>query len=91
MNLATAIGYVKKSKGRFLSLEFVKRTDGTVRRMLCRTGVKCFLKGGVPAYDFESKGLLPVYDMVKHEYRSVPLDGLTQIKVDGNWLPVTKE
>lgn len=91
MKLTDAIGFVKKSKGRFVSLEFVKRTDGTVRRMLFRTGVKRGLTGKGMSYDAESKGLLTVWDRHKKAYRMVPLDNITRLHIKGEWIPVTKE
>jgi len=46
---------------------FVKQ-DGTVRKMVCRRGVKKYLKGGEATYK-ANKHLVGVFDMRKKEYR----------------------
>jgi len=69
------------SNGHFMTVTFVKRTDGTVRTMNCRTGVKKNLKGTGPRY--HNSGLYTVYDMVKKEYRKVNISGVHKIVKDG--------
>lgn len=71
------------STGRFFSIEFIKRTTGELRVMNARTGVKKHLKGGELNYDPELHKLLPVYDVDKKGYRSIPLDAVQSITVDG--------
>jgi hypothetical protein len=62
---------------------FIKRTTGETRVMNCRTGVKKHLKGGVAPYSFKGKGLLPVYDLQKQGYRSIPIDGIRELRING--------
>jgi hypothetical protein len=70
--------------GKIASVTFIKRTDGTERRMLCRTGVKLGAKGsGERAYDPESKNLLLVYDMQKHGYRMIPAESVLEVRARG--------
>ena len=71
------------SGGRIFSVEFVKRTDGTVRRMVCRLGVTKHLRGGKSTYSAKSKGLLPVFDMDAKGYRSIPVDAIQRLTVGG--------
>ena len=71
------------SDGSLFSVEFVKRTNGETREMLCRTGVKAHLKGGVKKFDDKEKNLLTVYDVQKNGYRSIPLDAIIRIKIHG--------
>ena len=68
----------------FFGISFVKRTTGEIRHMSARRGVVKHLRGGEPTYDFGSKNLLPVYDMVKKGYRCIPLDAVLEIRVGGN-------
>ena len=82
-----AIRFIDLSNGKFISLRFTKRTTGEVREMLCRTGVKKHLKGGDASYSFADKGLIPVFDM-QNGYRSIPIEGITQLKIDGQWQDV---
>lgn len=55
--------------GKIFSVLFTKRTDGTDRRMVCRTGVYKDLTGMDRPWDPEERGLLTVYDMQKKGYR----------------------
>lgn len=80
---------VKKANGRIFSVEFVKK-DNTVRKMICRTGVKKHLKGGELAYDPIEKGLLAVFDMEKAEYRMINLRTIINISLEvSDEVPVT--
>lgn len=85
MKRAALDEFVKDKNGRIFSIKFLKRSDGTERTMVCRTGVKKFLKEGEPAYDPKDHNLIWVYDMVKKGYRSIPKDGVTEILLDGKW------
>lgn len=79
----------------FFSVTFTKRTTGERREMNCMWGVKKHLKGGEAAYDFNAKGLIPVWETEesrrKHSgsirpgdagYRSIPVDAITQIRAN---------
>ena len=49
--------------------------------MNARLGVKAYLKGGTLPYNAAAKKLLPVFDVNKKQYRAIPLDGISQIKL----------
>ncbi len=83
-----ALKHIQNNHGKFFSVVFTKRTTGETREMLCRQGVKKHLAGGAPAYNFADKGLIPVFDMEKMAYRSVPREGITRLKVNGVWFDV---
>jgi len=82
----------KTSKGirglvgkRYFGVKFIKRTDNSVRTMLCQLDVrnwkgKSTLKGGSLKYNPESKGLLPVWDVNKKAYRMVNLNTLLELR-----------
>lgn len=72
---------VEKAKGRIFAVEFVKK-DGTLRKMICRTGVKAHLKGGELPYDPMTKGLLGVFDMQAQDYRMINLNTITAISLE---------
>jgi hypothetical protein len=76
------------SRGRFLTIEFTKRTTGEHRTMTCRTGVTKHLKGGAKAYDAKALGLAVVWDTKSKEYRSIPTDAITAVKFGGKRLVV---
>jgi hypothetical protein len=72
----------------FFTVQFIKRTTGELRKMRCRKGVKKYLKGGPPAYDFKEKNLIPVFDLDKEEYRSIPLENVVELHANGEILKI---
>ena len=84
---------IKATNGKIFTATF-NRKDGTERVMNARLGVKKYLKGGNLAYDAESKGLIPVYDMQYKEnpekaYRTININTLTKLKIGKNTYTVT--
>lgn len=69
--------------GRFATVVFVKRSTGELRRMRFRTGVKRYLAGGDPSYDAGNRGLLVVYDLDRGDYRSIPSEGVVELRCGG--------
>lgn len=69
--------------GKIFSVRFTKRGDGQEREMRCRFGVKSHLKGGELGYDAFEKALFTVFDMDKRGYRSIPWEGISEVKVEG--------
>ena len=66
-------------------VEFIKRSDGSLRKMLCRTGVggrKDNIKGSTPA-PWSDHDLLVVFDMQAKGFRSIPVDGIVRISIKG--------
>ena len=68
--------------GAFVTVSYRGRTDGKIRRRLVRGGaVKPeTLTGAGPNYDRTLAGVIQVYDMTAHGYRSIPAEGLYEIK-----------
>ena len=69
--------------GNIFSCTFVKRTDGTTRKMVCRIGVKKGVKGVGLAYDPAAKRLMGVFDMQNDGFRMLNLNELIDAKVGG--------
>jgi hypothetical protein len=69
--------------GRFFTVSFVKRGDGSERVMTCRTGVKKGTKGGSIGYDPDAKHLLPVYDVRVPGFRMVNLEQPLTARIKG--------
>ena len=77
---------LKKLVGnQFFSATFVKK-NGEIRKMLCRTGVKKYLKGGQKRYDYDD--ILTVYDVQKKGYRTIPLGRLLTVNAKGKRIKV---
>lgn len=72
---------VSKTNGKIFSVEFRKK-DSTIRKMVCRTGVKKHLQGGELPYNPIEKGLLSVYDMENEGYRMVNLNTIINISLE---------
>lgn len=93
MPIAEVLRFIEETNGRFFSVRFLKRTDGTERTMTCRTGVRSRLtaapsKEGV---DFAKNNSLCVFDTQADGYRTIPVEGITAIKIYGDWLPVVHD
>ena len=71
-----------ETDGRIFAVYFQK-ADGSMREMICRRGVKKYLRGGSLPYDAKSKLLLPVFDLSIREYRNVNIASLVSFKVSG--------
>lgn len=71
------------SDGRFFTALFVKRTNGEIRLMNCRTGVKRHLAGGSLPYNPEDHNLLVVWDRGKRQYRTIPAENILMLKHHG--------
>jgi hypothetical protein len=62
---------------------YFRKTDGSMREMVCRRGVAKALAGGGLRYDARSKGLVPVFDMTKRQYRMVNVGTLVSFNFHG--------
>ena len=75
-------------KGKIFTVIFKKRTNGEIRTINCRFDVKSHLRGGELKYSPKEKNLMIVFDMQKQDYRSINLDSIIEIKVDGQTFKV---
>ncbi len=69
--------------GLIFTVTFVKRTNGAVRVMNCRKGVKKGTNGRGMSYDAASKGLIPVFDMQTQGFRVISLESILSLSVQG--------
>lgn len=67
------------SNGRIFSVRFIKRSTGEIRTMVCRTGVRS--EGGSLKFNAADKDLLVVWDMQARAFRSIPVDGILEMRV----------
>ena len=73
--------FQKIESGKFFSCQF-RKVDGTIRNMVCRTHVKKYTSGGKLSFNPSQKGLLPVWDVQKKEYRFVNLNSLIWLRYE---------
>lgn len=83
INSSEAISIVKgaRDSGKVFGVWFVKRSNGHLRHMSCRGGVKKGVKG-TPIYNPDNYGLIVVFDM-RHGFRSIPMDSIKQLSISG--------
>ena len=73
---------IKASKGSIFSVNFTK-ADGTLRDMVCRTGVSKGVNGRGMAYEPQDYDLMPVFDLQCKAWRSIRLDAVNRLTVKG--------
>ena len=71
--------------GYIYSVSFKKRTDGTLRKMICRGKVVKGLRGGTLKFNPLERDLVQVYDMKKQGYRLIPCENVISIKAKGKY------
>jgi len=76
-------GFLQATGGRLFSVVFVRRSDGTSRRMVCRLGVTKDQKGQSLRFDPSDRDLLSVYDVQKRQYRFIPLENVLCVTYRG--------
>lgn len=80
---AQAEKMILATNGKIFGVRFQKRTDNKIRTMSARLGVKKGLTGAGQKYDPKAKDLITVFSMDAKGYRSIPLDGLLNVTIDG--------
>lgn len=75
---------------KWFRVKFVKRTDGSIREMTCRTGVQQGVKGKGQSYDVTSKGLITVWipesdrrSKTDTGFRNLPVDSIIEVHAEG--------
>jgi len=71
-----AINLIQKTSGYIFKAVFRKRSNGVLRRMICRLGVRKYITGKGMNYNPKDYKLLTVFDMIKQKYRMISLDSL---------------
>lgn len=76
---------------KWMRVKFIKRTDGTIREMTCRTGVKQGVQGKGLVYNPKDKNLLVVWipeqdrrdNTRDNGYRCLPIDSVLEVHAEG--------
>lgn len=82
MNTQNIAELIKSTKGKFFSVEFVKR-DGSVRKMTARLGVRKGITGKGLAFNPAERDLMVVWATDKKNYRMINLKTISTIKFNG--------
>lgn len=75
--------FLRSLNGKFFTVEFVKRTTGEYRVMRATTNYESKTVGGSLSYDADAKSLIPVWDLDKKAFRSIPTDAVKVIRALG--------
>ena len=78
-----ALGKIKASRGKIFTASVIKRSNGERREMNCRLGVSKYITGEGLKFDPAKKNLITVYDMQKNGYRMLNIDGLEELRIEG--------
>lgn len=78
-----AVRRIYTSGGQIFGVSFIKRSTGELRIMSARLGVHSYLKGGRRSYDPKEHGLICVFDLNAKGYRSIPVEGLLSLSLNG--------
>ena len=70
------------SNGLIFTVDFVKRSNGELRTMNCRKGVRKGVSGVGLKYNPAAKALVPVFDM-KKGFRMIALESIQRIAMGG--------
>ena len=84
MEKAKVHQFLRSLNGKFFTVEFTKRSTGEVRIMRATTNYESKLAGGDLGYDANEKALIPVWDLEKKAFRSIPTDAVIRIVALGN-------
>ena len=71
-----------ETSGRIFQAYSVK-ADGTMRKMVCRRGVRSHVTGGGLRYNPDDHGLLVVFELSKKQYRTFKIDRLVSFNISG--------
>ena len=82
VKMVGAFKRILATDGKIFSARFVKK-DGTIRDMVCRMGVKKGVTGVGMAYNPFDRNLVPVYDMVKGDFRMINMETVITLKLNG--------
>lgn len=88
MNRSAVHSFLEALNGKIFSVDFIKRSTGEKRTMRATTNYRKHLAGGEAAYDFSAKSLIPVWDLDKKAFRSIPTDSVMVIRALGATITV---
>lgn len=74
---------IDATAGRWFTVRFVKRTDGSERRMTCLVGVRKGTTGAGMRYDADARGLRVVWVADRLVHRMIPLDAVLELRIGG--------
>lgn len=77
------VSKIKSTGGRFFSVTFIKRTTGSKRRMICRSGVKKGVTGEGRKFTPANHDLIPTFSVDSDGHRHIAIEGLLEARIGG--------
>jgi len=74
---------IRSTHGKIFRATFIKRSTGERRILVGRLGVRKFVSGKGMSYVPREHNLISVFDFQKMEYRTIPIEGLLEVKFRG--------
>lgn len=90
ITIAQAKDFITNSNGRFFRVDFTKK-DGSIRVMVCRTGVKKYVNGIGLKFNPRDFNLLTVFDVTIQQYRMINLNSINKLNINNEQYEVTHE
>ena len=81
--IATVNAIIRAQRGKFFTVCFTSKIDGTERKINGRTGVVKYLKGGGVHVSKPNRALIKAFNVKKMGYRTINVMGVTKIVADG--------
>jgi len=81
--VAEVMNLIDSAKGKFFAVTFVERKTGEVRHMICRTGVRKYVKGVGLKFNPRERGLVGVWSADAQGYRFIPCEMVMQLVIAG--------
>lgn len=82
---------IKSTGGKFFSVTFIKRTTGSKRRMICRSGVSKGVTGEGRKFDPKNHDLIPTFSIDSDGHRHIAIEGLLEAKIGGEHYVVAQK
>jgi len=73
----------RKATGKWFGVTMEKKTDGKLRRMCARGGVKAGVTGAGRKFNPADHRVLGIWDRAKKDFRFINLDGIKEVRVLG--------
>jgi len=77
---------IRGTGGKFFSVTFIKRSNGSKRLMICRAGVKKYLtpnEGKERNFNPSHHDLIPTFSVDSLGYRHISIEGIQEAKIGG--------
>jgi hypothetical protein len=69
-------------------IEFIKRSTGALRLIRATLQPPDMPAGSGSKVDTVANRLINIYDLDDRKFKSIPIDGIRRVEINGNWIDV---